>query len=120
MAIGVLGAADELELDVPRDLSIVGFDDVELATYTDPPLTTVCQPTRLKGEEAVRLLLEGPLRRMGQPGVHRILETQLVIRASTATARSTPTATTDGRRAIGMEAPISSTRPARVSDQGRN
>ena len=38
-------------------MSVVGFDDVDLATARDPPLTTVHQPIRRKGEEAVRLLL---------------------------------------------------------------
>lgn len=115
MAIGVLSAARQLELDVPGELSIVGFDDVELATYTDPPLTTVRQPTRLKGEEAVRLLLEGPLRREGQRGEHRILDTELVIRAST----TTPSATTGGRRTGGRER-TSSSRPAGITDPRRN
>jgi DNA-binding LacI/PurR family transcriptional regulator len=93
MAIGVLSAARQLGIRVPHDLSIVGFDDIELAPYTDPPLTTVRQPTRLKGEEAVRLLLEGPLRREDRRGGHRVLETRLVIRAST----TTPAARTAGR-----------------------
>jgi DNA-binding LacI/PurR family transcriptional regulator len=57
MAIGVMHAARELGLVVPRDLSVVGFDDIDLARYTSPPLTTVHQPVRRKGEEAVRLLL---------------------------------------------------------------
>ena len=42
---------------MPGDVSVVGFDDIDLAASTDPPLTTVHQPIRGKGEEAVRLLL---------------------------------------------------------------
>jgi DNA-binding LacI/PurR family transcriptional regulator len=57
MAIGAMHAARELGLSVPRDLSVVGFDDIDLARYTNPALTTVHQPVRRKGEEAVRLLL---------------------------------------------------------------
>lgn len=119
MAIGVLSAARQLGIRVPRDMSIVGFDDIELAPYTDPPLTTVRQPTRLKGEEAVRLLLDGPPRRDDQRGEHRLLDTQLVIRSSTTTP-ATPSADRGGRRRTAMEAPASTTQAARVSDPGRN
>ena len=52
---------------VPGDLSIVGFDDIEHAPYTDPPLTTIHQPVREKGRTAVRLLLHDPARH-GRPG----------------------------------------------------
>jgi LacI family xylobiose transport system transcriptional regulator len=59
MAIGAMRAARDLGLRVPEDVSIVGYDDVDVAQFTDPPLTTVHQPIRRKGEEAVRLLLAG-------------------------------------------------------------
>jgi alanine racemase len=95
MAIGALRAARELGLRVPEDLSIVGFDDVDLVQYTDPPLTTVHQPIREKGEEAVRLLLDGrgTLGPAGS-GLHH-LATNLVIRGSTAPA---PASATNGSR----------------------
>ena len=54
MAIGVLRAARELGLRVPQDLSVVGFDDIDISQHTNPPLTTVHQPIREKGEIAVR------------------------------------------------------------------
>ena len=57
MAIGVLRAARELGLDVPGEISVVGFDDIDISQHTNPPLTTVHQPIRLKGEAAVRSLL---------------------------------------------------------------
>ncbi len=86
MAIGALRAARELGLRVPADLSIVGFDDLDVAQYTDPPLTTVHQPNRAKGEEAVRLLLDGGRRRDAQePTIHHF-DTHLVVRGSTALA----------------------------------
>ena len=57
-AAGVLGAARRLGIRVPEELSIVGFDDLPLTRFTDPPLTTVHQPVRQKGEEAATMLLE--------------------------------------------------------------
>lgn len=83
MAIGALRAAREQRLAVPADLSIVGFDDIDLARYTDPPLTTVHQPIRQKGEEAARLLLSVIEGRESARSEHRRLETRLVIRGST-------------------------------------
>lgn len=86
MAIGAMRAARERRLAVPADISIVGFDDVDIAQYTDPPLTTVHQPISRKGEEAVRLLLhviDGPEPARSE---HRRLDTRLVIRGSTGAA----------------------------------
>ena len=84
MAIGALRAARELGLRVPADLSIVGFDDLDVAQYTDPPLTTVHQPNRQKGAEAVRLILDdGRKQNPLEPGQHQFA-TYLVVRGSTA------------------------------------
>jgi len=58
MAIGALCSAHEHGLAVPNDLSVVGFDDIELAAFTSPPLTTVAQPKRRIGELATDLLFE--------------------------------------------------------------
>lgn len=88
MAIGAMRALRDLHQDVPGDVSVVGFDDIDLAPHVDPPLTTVHQPIRRKGEEAVRLLLTvvgrpdqgGPEHRRPE---HRRLETRLIIRGST-------------------------------------
>ncbi len=84
MAIGVMWAAREVGLRVPEDLSIVGFDDLDVAPHSNPPLTTVHQPIRQKGEESARLLL----RMIANPDLerpeHRVLDTRLIIRASTA------------------------------------
>ncbi|WP_417811632.1 LacI family DNA-binding transcriptional regulator [Thalassospira alkalitolerans] len=59
MAIGVIVAAKEIGLRVPEDISVVGFDDIYLAANYDPPLTTVRQPQRRLGEQAISLLLAG-------------------------------------------------------------
>jgi alanine racemase len=84
-AAGVLGAARRLGVRVPEELSIVGFDDLPLTRFTDPPLTTVHQPVRQKGEEAATMLLEALRRAPGSDqDRQRVLETRLVVRRSTA------------------------------------
>ncbi len=86
MAIGALNAAARLGLRVPADLSVVGFDDIELARHVEPPLTTVHQPVRRKGEDACRLLLAAIERTaVARPDHHR-LETRLIVRGSTGPA----------------------------------
>ena len=83
MAIGAMRALRDLGLGVPGDVSVVGFDDIDLAPHVDPALTTVHQPIRRKGEEAVRLLLSVVERRVPEQSEHRRLETRLIVRAST-------------------------------------
>ena len=56
-ALGVYDAAFALGLDVPRDLSVVGFDDAPSASWARPPLTTIRQPLQEMAEEATRLAL---------------------------------------------------------------
>ncbi|MGC9500578.1 LacI family DNA-binding transcriptional regulator [Streptomyces sp. WG7] len=83
-ALGVLEAARVRGLRVPEDLSVVGYDDVPLAQWSSPPLTTVHQPLRQMAEEATRMLF-----RPDAPGraAQRIeLATHLVVRQSTALA----------------------------------
>ncbi|MEV6109866.1 LacI family DNA-binding transcriptional regulator [Streptomyces sp. NPDC051940] len=81
-ALGVLEAARVLGLRVPHDLSVVGYDDVQLARWSSPALTTVHQPLRQMAEEAVQLLLR---LRAGRPSATRLeLATSLVVRNSTA------------------------------------
>ena len=58
MAIGALRAACELGINVPEDLSIVGFDDIPQAAFTCPALTTISQPKLEMGRKGVSLLLE--------------------------------------------------------------
>lgn len=83
MAIGALHAAHERGLSIPRDVSIVGFDNIDEAEHTHPPLSTVHQPIREKGAEAARLLLSAVDH--GDPGQpeHKRLETRLILRGST-------------------------------------
>lgn len=58
MAMGALRAVHEVGLQVPRDVAVVGYDDIELAGYTQPALTTVAQPTQAMAEQALAWLLE--------------------------------------------------------------
>lgn len=82
-ALGVYEAARELGLRVPEDLSVVGFDDLPLARWVGPPLTTVRQPLIEMAETAARLAIG--LGRGEQPTATRVdLATSLVVRTSTA------------------------------------
>lgn len=81
-AIGVLEAAAARGLQVPGDLSVVGFDDLPEARYTEPPLTTVDQSVEQMGYEATALLLQ-QIDDPSRPPVHITLPTRLVVRGST-------------------------------------
>jgi DNA-binding LacI/PurR family transcriptional regulator len=81
MGIGALRALHELGRRGPEDVAVVGFDDAPLASYADPPLTTIRQPVELLGQEMVRLLLHRLSDPDGEPE-SLILPTELVVRAS--------------------------------------
>jgi DNA-binding LacI/PurR family transcriptional regulator len=83
MAVGCISAARELGLRVPQDISVVGFDNVRLASFTNPPLTTVAQPIFEIGALATKMLLERMLDLDAPPRFKR-LDTVLHIRRSTA------------------------------------
>lgn len=81
-ALGVLEAARVRGLWVPRDLSVVGYDDVAMAQWASPALTTVHQPLRQMAEEAGQMLLR---LRTGETALTRLeLAVSLVVRNSTA------------------------------------
>ena len=81
-AVGALAAAAERGLRVPGDLSVTGFDDIDLAQATSPALSTVRQPLAEMGRMAVRLLDGHQV-----DALHVELATELVVRGSTAPAR---------------------------------
>lgn len=85
LAFGVLAELAALGRDVPRDLSVVGFDDSPAATLSQPALTTIRQPARAKGTLAASLLIDQLA--TGQTGDSHVLPTELVVRASTGPAR---------------------------------
>jgi DNA-binding LacI/PurR family transcriptional regulator len=88
-AIGAIGALRDAKLDVPGDVSVIGFDDIQSAAFQNPRLTTIRQPLRKMGMIAA----ETVLRRIARPeddSYQReiVVEPELVIRESTAPARS--------------------------------
>ncbi len=83
-AVGVLTALGEAGLQVPRNCSVVGFDDLEISAYFSPPLTTVRQPCYQMGQAAIRMLLQ--LIRGESDVQGEILPTELVVRQSTGPA----------------------------------
>ncbi len=58
MAIGASKAIRESHLSIPQDVSLIGFDGIEMAGYCNPPLTTVCQPAEEMAHECVHILLD--------------------------------------------------------------
>jgi LacI family repressor for deo operon, udp, cdd, tsx, nupC, and nupG len=87
MAIGALRAIKTRGLRVPEDISVVGFDDIRFARFSDPPLTTIAQPMGDIGREAATLLIEILNQANVAPRKH-MLPTQLVVRGSTAPCKT--------------------------------
>jgi len=82
VALGAIGALREAGREIPRQVSVVGFDDIPLAAYFDPPLTTVRLPAFELGQAAGRALLD---RVAGRAIASRtLLPTELIVRSSTA------------------------------------
>ncbi len=83
LALGAEGAAQELGLTVGGDVSITGYDDILLAAYANPPLTTVFQPAEELGAMVARMLVS-IIRGALPKEKHTIIEPSLVIRQSSA------------------------------------
>ncbi len=83
-AIGVIAALKRNGRRVPEDVSVVGFDDIHLAAYTSPPLTTIQQPTYEMGRRATEILIDAIEhgRRKARSG-NTVFEGKLIIRGST-------------------------------------
>ncbi len=82
-AVGVMHAARELGVRIPDELSIMGYDNIPIASYMLPPLTTIAQPLVEMGATAVDLLLKS-IHNPGTPPEKAVLGTRLVVRESTA------------------------------------
>ena len=81
MAIGVLKRAREMNIRVPEELSVVGFDNIPFCEYSTPQLSTVHQPKQLIGETAMKLLLN--ILSGKKPNPEITLPTQLIVRGTT-------------------------------------
>jgi len=85
-AIGAIWAFREAGLCVPQDISVVGFDDVPLAIFSDPQLTTIRQPLQRMGQIAAKTLIDQiEQRAQFQPEI--VIEPELIVRASSGPAR---------------------------------
>lgn len=79
IAIGAIRALNLQGVRVPEDVAVIGYDDIPVASFANPPLTTVKQNTRLAGE----ILVESVLKLIrGQAVSPQLIETQLIVRAS--------------------------------------
>ncbi|TEU16167.1 MAG: LacI family transcriptional regulator [Anaerolineales bacterium] len=87
MAVGAIRALREAGRRVPDDVSVIGFDDIPLASYFDPPLTTLRQPMEESGQRAVRLLIE-TIQNPDRPPEQVLTHARLMERASCAPPRS--------------------------------
>lgn len=83
MALGAIRFLKSTGRSVPQDVSVVGFDDIEFASFCDPPLTTIEQPTREIGHKAMSLLFDLLNGGKAEPGMHT-LPSKLIVRDSAA------------------------------------
>jgi DNA-binding LacI/PurR family transcriptional regulator len=81
-AVAMIHAAKKKGIRVPQDISVVGFDNIALASMTDPAITTIAQPGTQMGYHAGELLIE-KIRSPGTPKKRIILNTELIVREST-------------------------------------
>ena len=82
MAIGAISALREAGLRVPEDMAVTGFDDIPIARYVSPPLTSVHVSIAEMGARAVKTLLDAMVNKDAHTRRHQRLETTLVIRES--------------------------------------
>jgi LacI family transcriptional regulator len=84
MAVGAMQTLYRAGLRIPDDISLIGFDDIEFAAHTNPPLTTIRQPLRemgyLAGQQVCRLIDDG----INAPPLRMTIKPELVMRDSTA------------------------------------
>jgi len=90
MALGALNYIQTHGLRIPEQVSVIGFDNIAIASYTTPSLTTIAQPKYELGRIAAQMLLEHLERTDGEPHRPRqiVLPTQLVVRGSTGPAEN--------------------------------
>lgn len=81
IAIGSIKALKERQINVPEEIKVIGFDDISISKYMDPPLTTVRQPIYQMGEEAVKMLINIIDKKKME--MSKVLKTELIVREST-------------------------------------
>lgn len=82
MMVGALKILKEMGIMIGRDLSVIGFDDLDLGSLLDPPLTVVDRPSEEQGIQAARLLLKRLSGISSERPEHIVLSTKLIVRAS--------------------------------------
>jgi DNA-binding LacI/PurR family transcriptional regulator len=87
MALGAMRALTEGALSLPGDVSVVGYDDIPLAAFVSPSLTTIRQPVYAIGHAAAEQLIASLSQRRPLPQGRVILDVELIERGSTAIAR---------------------------------
>ena len=92
MAIGLMSALHEAGIAVPGEISVAGFDDITIARYCSPPLTTVHVDTYQLGKRAVEQLVSELGSTDALPRRHEVLPTNVVVRRSCAMADASPVA----------------------------
>lgn len=95
MTVGALHALQELGIDVPGELSLIGFDDVSLGSLLHPPLTCVARDEVRQGELVMTLLLDRLSGDHDGPARQEVLPTELVVRGSTAAPKTADRARTE-------------------------
>jgi LacI family transcriptional regulator len=99
MAVGVLASLTAAGVNVPREMSVVGFDDIPIARYVNPPLTTIRVDIAELGKCAFALLLDA----IGNPAAHAprhdLVATALVVRKSCGAPKTQPKQNTQPHRA---------------------
>ena len=87
MTIGALHALRDRGVSVPSEISIIGFDDLEFAELTNPPLTVIARDARLQGSQAMDLMIKHLNNGGNTPPEHSMVDVQLVERGSCAAPR---------------------------------
>ncbi len=87
IAMGVMVALEQAGIDVPHDISVVGIDDISFAFLARPPLTTIRVPREQLGQISFKAL-EHMVKLKRNRGAEYVLETELIVRKSTASART--------------------------------
>jgi alanine racemase len=87
MALGAIRAVRQRGLEVPSDVSVVGYDDSPLVAFTDPPLTTVRQDVRAMSDAVVHALLD-EIAGNGAARSEYLFRPELIVRGSTQEVRT--------------------------------